>query len=185
MITNLANTLTLLRLALLPLMVALFYIPFEWAAWTCLVLYAIGAMTDLLDGWIARKYNQITEFGTFLDPISDKIFVVTTLLMLVAVDRIEHLWVMNVVIIIIREFVVSGMREYLGPKEIKLPVTNLAKWKTALQMLATGILIVGSYVWGGQMIGQLLLTGASALTVVTGWVYLKAGLDHMRKTPKT
>ncbi len=181
---NLPNALTLLRLALLPLMVVLFYLPFESAAWWCLGLYIVGAATDLLDGWFARKYNQISEFGTFLDPISDKIFVVTTLLMLVAVDRIEHFWVMNVAIIIIREFMVSGIREYLGPRHIKLPVTPLAKWKTAVQMFATGILIVGPFILGGygQMLGQLMLTGASVLTIVTGWIYLKAGLDHMRKT---
>ena len=181
---NLANILTLTRLALLPLMIALFFMPWEWAAWTCLAFYIIGALTDWLDGWVARKYNQISEFGTFLDPISDKIFVVTILLMLVAVGRIEHIWVMNVVIIIVREFLVSGIREYLGPKGIKVPVTPLAKWKTAMQMLATAILIVGPYIWAGQTIGQLVLTGASALTVITGWEYLKIGLNHIKINPK-
>jgi len=180
---NLANILTVMRLVMLPFMVLLFYIPFEWAAWTCLVLYIIGATTDWLDGWVARKYHQISEFGTFLDPISDKIFVVTILLMLVATGRIEHIWVLNVVVILVREFLVSGLREYLGPRNIKLPVSKLAKWKTAVQMLATGLLIVGPFIWGGQMLGQLLLTGASVLTVVTGWAYLKTGLEHMKKMP--
>lgn len=178
---NLANILTLTRLAVLPLMIVLFYLPWEWAAWTCLVFYIIGAVTDWLDGWVARKYNQITAFGIFLDPVSDKIFVVTILLMLVATGRIDHVWVLSVVVIIVREFLVAGLREYLGPKEIKLPVTNLAKWKTAAQMVATGILIVGPYVWGGQIIGQLLLTAAAILTAMTGWDYLKAGLAHMKK----
>ncbi|GJL84331.1 MAG: CDP-diacylglycerol--glycerol-3-phosphate 3-phosphatidyltransferase [Micavibrio sp.] len=180
---NLANILTLTRLALLPPMIVLFFIPFSWAAWVCLILYIIGAATDWLDGWVARKFNQVTEFGTLMDPITDKIFVVTILLMLVAVGRIENLWVLSVVIIIVREFMVSGLREYLGNKDIKLPVTNLAKWKTTLQMIATGILIVGPYFWGGQMLGQLVLTGASILTLITGWNYLKTALDHMRKMP--
>ena len=179
---NLANILTVTRLALLPPMIVLFFMPWAWAAWACLAFYIIGALTDWLDGWVARRYNQISEFGTFLDPISDKIFVVTILLMLVAVGRIEHVWVMNVVIIIAREFLVSGIREYLGPRGIKMPVTPLAKWKTALQMLATGVLIVGPYIWGGELIGSLLLTGASALTVITGWEYLKTGLAHIKKT---
>ncbi len=180
---NLANILTLTRLVLLPPMIVLFFVPLLWAAWVCLVLYIIGAATDWLDGWVARKFNQITEFGTLMDPITDKIFVITILLMLVAVGRIENLWVLSVVIIIVREFMVSGLREYLSGKDIKLPVTNLAKWKTTLQMIATGILIVGPYFWGGQMLGQLALTGASILTLVTGWGYLKTALDHMRKMP--
>ena len=180
---NLANILTLTRLALLPPMIVLFFVPFSWAAWLCLAFYIIGAATDWLDGWVARKFNQISEFGTLMDPITDKIFVVTILLMLVATERIEGLWVLSVVVIIVREFMVSGLREYLGDKNIKLPVTNLAKWKTTLQMIATGILIIGPYFPGGQIFGQLTLTGASVLTLVTGWGYLKTALDHMRKIP--
>ncbi|MGB0718832.1 MAG: CDP-diacylglycerol--glycerol-3-phosphate 3-phosphatidyltransferase [Bdellovibrionales bacterium] len=177
------NILTLARLALLPPMIVLFFVPFSWAAWTCLGLYVIGAVTDFLDGWIARKYNQKSEFGAFLDPLSDKIFVVTLLLMLVAVGRIESLWVLSVVIIVVREFTVSGVREFMGSRDLKLPVTQLAKWKTTLQMIATGVLIIGPFIWGGQLIGSLLLTGASVITMITGWGYLKAGLDVMKKTP--
>ena len=103
------------------------------------MLYIIGAATDWLDGWVARRYNQISEFGKFMDPISDKIFVVTVLMMLVATHRIEHFLVLAVIIILIREFLVSGIREFLGPKGISLPVTPLAKWKTAAQMTATGL----------------------------------------------
>lgn len=178
---NLANKLTLFRLALLPVIVVLFYIPFEWAAWTCLALYVIGAVTDWLDGWVARKYNQITAFGTFMDPISDKIFVITIMLMLVAVDRIDGVWVLPVVLILVREFVIAGLREFLGPKNIQMPVSNLAKWKTATQMIAAGILIVGPYIWGGTFIGILLLNVAAIITLITGWAYLKTGLEHMKE----
>ena len=183
MMNNLPNILTLSRLALLPFMVVLFFIPFEWAAWTCLTLYIIGAATDGLDGWIARRWNQISEFGTMIDPISDKIFVVTVMLMLVATDRIQGLMVLSVVIIIVREFAVSGLREFLGPRGVSLPVSKLAKWKTALQMIALGVLIVGPYVTFGTTAGNLLLLGATALTLITGWEYLKTGLAHIRKIP--
>ncbi|MCB1651120.1 MAG: CDP-diacylglycerol--glycerol-3-phosphate 3-phosphatidyltransferase [Alphaproteobacteria bacterium] len=175
------NILTVARLALLPVMIALFFLPFSWAAWTCLGLYALGSISDFLDGWIARRYNQHSEFGAMMDPISDKIFVVTIMLMLVAVGRIDGLMVLSVVVIIVREFTVSGLREYLGPKGIKMPVTKLAKWKTTLQMVALGFLIVGPFVPLALWAGNGALLGAAALTVMTGWGYLKAGLDHIKK----
>jgi CDP-diacylglycerol--glycerol-3-phosphate 3-phosphatidyltransferase len=177
---NLANILTLFRLILLPFIIILFYIPFEWAAWLCLGLYILGAVTDFLDGWVARKFDQITEFGKFMDPISDKIFVVVILLMLVATSRIHDGWVLSVIIILVREFLVAGMREFLGPKEIKLPVTNLAKWKTTIQMLATGLLIVGPYIPAGHITGLLGLCVAAGLTAYTGWVYLKTGFAYLK-----
>ncbi len=181
MIKNIPNILTLARLALLPPMIVLFFLPLEWAAWICLGLYVVGAVTDFLDGWIARRFNMTSEFGAMMDPISDKIFVVTIMLMLIAVGRIEGLMVLSVVIIIIREFTVSGLREYLGPKGITLPVTNLAKWKTALQMGALGFLIIGPYLFWAYILGSAALIGAALLTLITGWIYLKAGLDHIRQ----
>ena len=183
MIWTIPNILTVGRLLLLPFMIALFFIPFSWAAWTCLALYALGAITDFFDGWYARKFNQQSEFGAFLDPLSDKIFVVTILLMLVAVGRIEGIWVLSVVVIIIREFTVSGLREFLGSQDLKLPVTKLAKWKTTVQMIATAVLIVGPYIWMGQLFGSLLLAGASIITVITGWGYMKTGIDVIKKMP--
>ena len=177
---NLANVLTMTRLALLPFMVVLFYLPFEWAAWLCLFLFIIGSVTDFLDGWVARKFNQVSEFGKFMDPISDKIFVITTLLMLVSADRINDFMVLAVLIIIMREFLVSGIREYLGPKNVKLPVTNLAKWKTTAQMIATGCLIIAPYDFYADMLGKILLLIAAILTVMTGWKYLQSGLNHIK-----
>lgn len=162
-------------------MVALFFIPLEWAAWACLTLYIIGSITDGLDGWIARRWNQTTEFGAMIDPIADKIFVITVMLMLVATGKIGGVMVLAVVIIIVREFVVSGLREFLGPRGVSLPVSKLAKWKTALQMIALGVLIVAPYITLGILAGNLLLLGATALTVITGWAYLKTGLDHLKK----
>jgi len=158
----------------------LFFIPYAWAAWTCLALYVIGAITDFLDGWIARKYNQQTEFGAFMDPLSDKIFVITILFIVVAVERLEIFCVLSVVIIIIREFAVAGVREFMGSNNMKLPVTNLAKWKTTMQMVATAVLIVGPFIWMGQLVGSLLLAGASVITVITGWAYMKKGFEFLK-----
>lgn len=175
-----ANILTLFRLALLPFIVLLFFLPFDWAAWMCLTLYIIGAITDWLDGWVARRYNQISAFGTFMDPIADKIFVVVILLMLVATDRIQDIWVIAVIVILTREFLVAGLREYLGPKNIQLPVTNLAKWKTAIQMVATGLLIIAPINLYAELAGQIGIIIAAALTAMTGWSYLKASLPHIK-----
>lgn len=176
---NLANGLTLFRLGLLPFLIILLFLPVKWAAWTCLILYIAGAISDWLDGWVARRFGQESGFGTFLDPIADKIFVVTVLLMLVATDRIEGVWVLAVIVILIREFLVAGLREFLGPKNVKLPVIPLAKWKTAVQMIATGFLIVGPHVTAGWTIGITGLCAAAALTVMTGWSYLKSAWAHL------
>jgi CDP-diacylglycerol--glycerol-3-phosphate 3-phosphatidyltransferase len=176
---NLANILTILRLLLLPFIIIFMFLPFEWAAWLSLILYIIGAVTDWLDGWVARKFNQITPFGRFLDPIADKVFVVTVLLMLVAVDRISGLMVLAVIVILVREFMVSGLREFLGPKNITVHVTPLAKWKTAVQMVATGCLIIGGTNALVDMIGEIGLCFAAAMTALTGWQYIKAGMKHI------
>lgn len=179
--SNLANILTVGRLFLLPPMIVLFFIPAKWAAWACLGIYVAGAVTDWLDGWIARRYGQTSEFGRFLDPIADKIFVVTVLLMLIAVDRVTGLWVVAVIVILTREFLVAGVREFLGPKGIVLPVTGLAKWKTAIQMTATGLLIMEPLGFWMKTVGEISLAAAAALTVITGWAYLKEGLLHIGK----
>jgi len=178
---NLANILTVARLVLLPFIIMLFFMPWNWAAWACLTLYAIGAITDFFDGWVARKYNQITPFGTFLDPISDKIFVTTILLMLLAVDRISGIFVLAVIIILMREFLVAGLREFLGPKDVKLPVTSLAKWKTTIQMIACGLLIIAPVSMAAKIIGLIGLVAAAVLTAMTGWKYLAASWEHIRE----
>jgi cardiolipin synthase len=177
---NLANTLTIGRLLLLPFIIWLFFLPGANAAWWCFALYVIGAITDFLDGWVARKFNQVSEFGKFLDPISDKIFVAVILLMLVAIGRVTDYWVIAIMVIFTREFLVSGLREFLGPKNVKLPVTNLAKWKTTVQMIATGALIIAPYIPFGFEIGLYGLAIAALLTVMTGWGYLAAAKEHFK-----
>jgi len=183
MIWTLPNILTIARLLLLPFMVWLFFMEDEWgagAAWWCLGLYGVASVTDFLDGWVARKFGQVSEFGTFLDPIADKVFVGSLLVLLVGFGRLDGLWMIPVLLIFLREFLVSGLREYLGPKNVKMPVTQLAKWKTASQMVALGFLIVGPFVPYTLMTGQVLLALACALTLITGWDYWRVGLAHMR-----
>ena len=181
---NIPNLLTISRIVILPVIITLILMEGAWgemAVWGGLGLYIIACITDYLDGWLARKMNQSTAFGTFLDPISDKIFVGALLIVFAGLHRIYGVWLIPAILIIAREFLVSGLREYLGPKNIQLPVTKLAKWKTAAQMIATGLLIIGPYVPHGLMVGHWALTLAAIITVITGWGYMKAGLDHMRK----
>ena len=179
---NLANILTIGRMALLPLIIGLFYLESAWGGWAmglCFILYVIASVTDYFDGVIARKYNQITAFGTFMDPISDKIFVATLLLLLAAFGKITGVWLLLVILIFAREFLVSGLREYLGPKNITVPVTVLAKWKTFAQMFAIGFLILSGYAPYAQEVGLTLLAAATALTLITGGQYLIKGMTHL------
>ncbi len=184
-INNLANILTVARLLLLPLLIALFFMEESWggiAVWGCLFVYIICSITDFLDGYIARKLNQISDFGTFLDPISDKIFVATIMILLVAFNRITDIWIILVIIIFAREFLISGLREFLGPKNIKMPVSMLAKWKTAFQMLSLGFLILGNdYAPYTSELGLALLSLATLLTVITGMSYITVGIAHLRE----
>ncbi|MGQ0526430.1 MAG: CDP-diacylglycerol--glycerol-3-phosphate 3-phosphatidyltransferase [Alphaproteobacteria bacterium] len=178
---NLANTLTLSRLALLPFITLLFFFPYEWAAWLCLLLYGLAALTDFLDGYVARKYNQVTPLGTFLDPVIDKIFIAVLFLLLAGTGRLYGAWIILPVLIIAREFLVSGLREFLGPHNIQLPVRPWAKWKTALQMISIAMLIIGPVVLYMLELGRICLVLATILTLVTGLEYLRAALAHIRK----
>lgn len=183
---NIPNILTLSRLALLPVIIGLFLMENAWGAsamWWAFILYAVACITDFLDGWIARKFNQTSAFGTFLDPISDKIFIGALLIVFASAGRLDGIWLIPAVLILAREIMISGLREYLGPLNIQLPVTKLAKWKTTTQMVAMGLLIASPYFSYGLFLAHLALTGAAAITVITGWKYMQAGLDHMRKMP--
>ncbi len=171
------NILTLSRLAVLPLIIVCIMQGWIWGAFG---LYAAAALTDYLDGWIARKLNQASAFGTFLDPIADKVFVAALLVVFTATGRLPDIWIATVIIILAREFLVSGLREYLGPKNIRVPVSNLAKWKTALQMIATGILIIGPYDTLFMDGGRWGMAIAALLTVITGWTYMKEGMKYLR-----
>lgn len=183
MLRHLPNILTVSRIVLLPVLIGLFFVAGPVAAWSALAIYIFCAVTDFFDGYLARKYGSISGFGTFLDPISDKIFVAALLLALATFDRLDGFWMIPAIVILGREFLISGLREYLGPQNVKVPVSRLAKWKTGLQMTALGFLVIGDYgdalVPETLLIGQFLLTVAAIITLVTGWNYLKVGFRHI------
>lgn len=185
MILNLPNSLTLLRIAIIPPLVALFYVQEPWAIWSALALYILAAVSDFFDGYLARAMNQMSAFGRFLDPIADKLFIAATLVLLAGFDRIDGVWLIPAIVIMMREFLIAGLREFLGPQKIVLPVSKLAKWKTTAQMVAIGFLIVGPL--GDVILPYTLEIGhwglliASILTVITGWDYMKTGIEVIRK----
>ncbi len=154
----------------------------DWARWFGCVLFTAAALTDWLDGHVARRWSQQSELGRFLDPIADKLLVSATLLMLTAFERLPAGALLPALVILCREILVSGLREYLAELRVGLPVSRLAKWKTAIQMTAIGFLIVGNAgpaLIPVEQIGAVLLWAAGLLTLVTGYDYLRAGLSHM------
>jgi len=184
---SLPNLLTLSRILAIPLVVASFYVPGDYARWFACALFSASGITDWLDGHMARRWEQQSELGRFLDPIADKLLVAATLFMLVAKDRFSTEWsLLPALVILCREILVSGLREYLAGLRVGMPVSRLAKWKTAIQMVAIGVLIVGD---AGPAflpvtaIGELLLWLAALLTLMTGYDYLRAGLAHMTGAP--
>jgi CDP-diacylglycerol---glycerol-3-phosphate 3-phosphatidyltransferase len=186
-LTSLPNLLTFSRILAIPLVVVTFYLSGDYGRWLGCALFAAAAVTDWLDGHVARLWQQQSEIGRFLDPIADKLLVSATLLMLTATGRLSAEAVLPALVILCREILVSGLREYLAGLSVGVPVSRLAKWKTTIQMIAIGFLIVGDA--GPKAlpivtIGETLLWAAALLTLVTGYDYLRAGLSHMtRPTP--
>ena len=179
MLTSLPNLLTIGRIVLIPILIGLFYVDGPWAQWIACAVFIVAATTDFFDGYLAREWKMQSPFGRWLDPVADKLLVGATVVMLVGFDRAPLLPSM---VIILREIMVSGLREYMAEVSVGLPVSRLAKWKTAVQMVAIGFLIVGDagpdwlpVAW----IGWVGLWAAAVLTLVTGWDYLNAGLTHM------
>ena len=167
---------------MIPVILFLLVLPFKWAAWTACILFCIAAITDWLDGYIARRENQVTKIGQFLDPIADKLLVSAVILLLVYNRKIDGFAVLPAVIILLREVAVSGLREYLAGLSVSVPVSQLAKWKTAIQLVSLGFLIVGTQntpFWiPATLIGDFFLWIAGGLTVITGYDYWRAGQKH-------
>lgn len=180
MLTNLPNLLTLARIVLIPLIVAAFFAPGDAAHWLALGLFAIAGATDYFDGRIARARNQQTAFGRFLDPVADKLLVAAVVLMMVAQGWIAGWLVLPALVILLREILISGLREFLAGMSVDVPVSRLAKWKTAVQFLALALLLVGGA--GGTALGELAAAAlwiAAGFTLLTGFDYLRAGLRHI------
>lgn len=183
-ITRIPNILTILRIALIPVIVALFYASSDRALLWAFGLYALAALTDYLDGWFARKFKAVSALGRFLDPIADKLLIATLLLLLTSFGRITGLHVIGAIIILLREMMVADLRGYLGMMNVPIPVSKLSKWKTAVQMIALGLLIVMPMVTVWPMVFEIftltLFWVAVILTAITGCDYLKSGLKHIR-----
>ena len=186
MLTDLPNLLTVSRIAAIPLLMLLMALHTSAGDLAACAVFAIAAITDYFDGMLARVRRQISDFGRMLDPIADKLLVGATLMLLAGHDRLSAAGLYPAVVIMLREILVSGLREYLAGIRIGLPVTRLAKWKTGIQMGALGTLIAGEN--GAQLlglgflpidlIGEAMLWVAAVLTLITGWDYLTAGLRH-------
>lgn len=181
---SLPNILTIGRIVAIPLFAAVFFIPGPAGAWVAFAVFVAAAVTDFVDGWLARRWQVTSAFGIMLDPIADKMLVAATLLLLCGFDRIDPIHQLAALIILMREIFISGLREFLaGRQATGLPVSALAKWKTAIQMVASAILIL----WPGlpmvswmQTVGSIGLWLAAGLTVWTAWGYTTEGLRQIQ-----
>ncbi|HJK86437.1 MAG TPA: CDP-diacylglycerol--glycerol-3-phosphate 3-phosphatidyltransferase [Candidatus Megaira endosymbiont of Nemacystus decipiens] len=176
---NLPNYLTVLRIVAIPIIIATFYFDnSSFAHQLGGILFIFASLTDFLDGYIARKYNLVSSFGKVFDPIADKVLVGCTLLMLV---RNGNAPAIPCLLILSREFIVSGFREFLIQVKVSLPVSQIAKIKTTIQMFSIAILIIGSKGSGIEsldLIGKLLLWLATFMTIISGYAYFKACMKH-------
>jgi cardiolipin synthase len=189
MIFNIPNILTFSRILAIPIVVGLVFIDPPLGNWLAISVYASACITDFFDGYLARAWHQQSKLGRFLDPIADKLLVAAVLLMLVGIDRVSGFTVIPAAIILCREILVSGLREFLAGVHVSLPVSKLAKWKTTLQLIALGFLLVGEAgpdfgPFTTLKIGTYGLWVAAGITLITGFDYLVAGLRHIAASDK-
>ncbi|SIP94188.1 CDP-diacylglycerol--glycerol-3-phosphate 3-phosphatidyltransferase [Rhizobium sp. RU20A] len=191
---NIPNLLTYARILAVPLIVLCFFIEgrlqsSDFARWTAFWLFAVASVTDYLDGYLARIWNQTSNIGRMLDPIADKLLVASVLLLMAADRTIAGWTIWAAIIILCREILVSGLREYLAALKVSVPVTRIAKWKTAVQMVAIGLLLVGPAIDNippespeigiATGTGLALLWAAALITMYTGYDYFRAGIKHI------
>lgn len=185
---SLPNILTYIRILAVPLIVLCFFLEgrlqsSDFARWLALGIFLVASITDFFDGYLARKWKQTSNIGQMLDPIADKLIVSVVLLLLAAEGSLKNWSLWAAVIILCREILVSGLREYLAALKVSVPVTQLAKWKTTIQLVAIGFLLAGPA--GDKVLpyttemGLTLLWVAAVLTLYTGYDYFRAGLKHV------
>jgi len=180
------NILTIGRIIIVPIFVITFYLPGFYGDLIPFFLFVVASFTDFLDGLLARMFKEESKLGELLDPIADKIIVATALTLLVMNETIKNYEVIAAIIILIREILISGLREFLAKGKINMPVSSLAKLKTFLQMFAIAILLTGEtgnkiinfQDYNAQTIGIVLLWLSAFLTLYTGYDYLRKGIDH-------
>lgn len=180
---SLPNILTYGRIVAVPAVAACFYFEGDTPRWIALGLFFFAAISDFFDGYLARAWQQQSALGRMLDPIADKLLVSVCLLMLAADGTIGGWSLAAAIIILCREILVSGLREFLAELQVSVPVTRLAKWKTTLQLLAIGLLLAGpageSILPGTTLAGLIALWVAAVLTLYTGYDYFRAGIGHL------
>lgn len=182
MVANLPNILTVFRVLLIPIVIAALYIDSPVSHWIAFLAFVSACLTDFLDGYIARLWSQTSKFGQILDPIADKLLVASILLLIVGFGKVSPISFLPAVAILFREIIVSGLREFLASIEVKLPVSNFAKWKTAIQMISLSFLLVGDSTFFGSalpLIGEILLWVSAILTLVSGYKYLRLGIRYI------
>ncbi len=182
---TLPNILTLSRILAVPILVFLLWPaprPSELDYGLAWGLYTLMAVTDYFDGYLARAQGTVSKLGVFLDPIADKIMVAAVILMLVFTGDVTGFDTIAALVILLREIAVSGLREFLAGAQVSVPVSQLAKWKTAFQLVSLGAIILGNalpeWAWIEQ-VGLFCLWAAAVLTLITGWDYLRIGIKHM------
>ena len=178
---NISNILTIIRIAIIPIIVLCIYLTNPYFGWIAFILFCLAGITDYFDGYLARLRNEVTNFGTFLDPIADKLLVAAVILILTSKGVIKDWDTIPALIILLREITVSGLREYLAGIKISIPVSRIAKAKTAIQLIALAFLILsesGITIIPIISIGKAALWIAGILTLYTGYDYLKSGLKH-------
>ena len=185
---TLPNLLTLSRILAVPILVFLLWRPSPVDYAVTFALYCVVGITDYFDGYLARAQGQISRLGQFLDPIADKIMVAAVIIMLVSTRNhsgepvIHSFHIVAALVILLREIIVSGLREFLAPLNVSMPVSRLAKWKTTFQLVSLGALILGGAFpqqpWVHE-VGLASLWAAAALTMITGYDYLRIGIRHM------
>lgn len=191
MLTDLPNLLTLSRIAAIPLLVGLVAWRTPLTDFMACLVFSAAAITDYFDGKLARERRQTSDIGRMLDPIADKLLVGAALMLLAGLGRLSPWGLYPAIVILLREILVSGLREYLAGLRVGLPVTGLAKWKTGFQMGALGTLLAGDEsaellhltFLPVSAIGEAMLWAAAGLTLWTGWDYLTAGLAHASAPP--
>ena len=180
------NILTIGRMILVPVFIGTFYLPGAMGNWIPFIIFVLASFTDFLDGLLARLYKEESKLGELLDPIADKIIVASALILLVMDNTIESYEVIAAIIIMIREILISGLREFLAKVQITMPVTDLAKFKTFIQMFAIATLLTGESGnkilnfgdYNAHSIGIALLWLAAFLTIYTGYDYVRKKIHH-------
>ena len=182
---SLPNLLTISRIVVIPVIFLSVYVNAVWWSLLAAVLFIVASITDYFDGYLARARGEVSAFGRLLDPIADKLLVTSALVVLLAKPEmlVTRLSLIPIIVILCRELLVSGLREFLREVNVGMPVTRLAKWKTGFQMTALSMMLLkGFWYWGG--IGEMLLWVAGVLTFITGYQYFQKSLDYIRKEEK-